>query len=114
MENVSRHMSQDAQALMGLKDDAVGKVSETALEQDHRVQRLQERARLSFEKLPSFHDVSDRCLRCVDICVVFVVPWWLLWRVLSKSSRTGSKATRDCLSIVLFQIDVGSSALDLC
>ena len=39
---------------------------EVELEQDHRAQRLQEDARLSFEKLCAFHGVSDPCDITVD------------------------------------------------
>ena len=54
---------------------------EIELEQDHRAQRLQEHARLSFEKLCAFHDVSDRCdiTRCcggLDIFVPNSICWF--------------------------------------
>ena len=80
-------MRQDSQTWMGLKDDVVGKVCETALEHDHRAQRRQEHARLSFEKLRALDGVSDRCDIRILPCVVLVLPCWLFWRMLKAHKR---------------------------
>ena len=67
LKNVTRHMRQDTQTSMGLKDDVVGKASEKALVQDHRAHCLQQHAHMSFEWRRGSHVVSFRDLGCVNI-----------------------------------------------
>ena len=65
--NVTRHMRQGSHTRMGLKDGVVGEASQKALVQDHRAQRLQQHARMSFGWRRASHFVSVRCLGCVNI-----------------------------------------------
>ena len=48
VKNITRHVRQDSQTWMGLKDDVVGKASEKARVQDHRAPCLKQHARMMF------------------------------------------------------------------